>query len=68
MQRVEEEMVCTMSDLEACYDRQLLNIGGTLEESAWVNKEEIIIFTKVLISFEHHTGKYHGVGEEIYVG
>ena len=51
--REEKQVTCTISDLEACYDIQLPNIGGAFEESMRVNREVIKLFTKVLPRCKH---------------
>ena len=57
-----------MSGLEACYDRQLPNIGGIVEESVGVNKEAIKLMTKVLPLCKHFFRTVHEVSEESYGG
>ena len=39
--KIEKPNAHTMSDLEVCYDRQLPNIGGILEDSVGANREAV---------------------------
>ena len=55
-----------VSDLEACCDRQLPNIGGIVEESISANREVIKLITKVLPRYNHFIGTKHGVSKDSY--
>ena len=66
--KTEEPSACTMSDLEACYDRQLLNIGGVVEESVGANREAIKLITKVLPRCNYFIGTTYGVSKDSYGG
>ena len=57
-----------MSELEACYDRKLPNIGGIVEESIGVNREAIKLITKVLPRWKNFIASTHGVSKESYDG
>ena len=43
-----------VSDLEACYDLQLRNIGCMVEESVGVERELAKLFAKMLPVMNHH--------------
>ena len=64
--KTEDSCAHVTSDLEACYDRQLPNIGGIVEESIGVNREAIKLITKVLPRCKHFIGTTYGVGKESY--
>ena len=57
-----------MSDLEVCYDRQLPNIGGTIQVSVVTNRKEMTLITKVLPRCKHHVKKTYGTSKESYGG
>ena len=57
-----------MSDLEACYDRKLPNIGGIVEESVGVNIESIKLITKLLPMCKHFIRTTYGVSKYSYSG
>ena len=42
-----------ITDLEACYDRQLSNICGMVEESVRISREEVKLILKVLPVLKH---------------
>ena len=41
-------MVYNISDLKACYDRQLLNIGCIVQEAVRVDRQVVKVFAKIL--------------------
>ena len=45
--RDRNKMMHNISDLEACYDRQLPNIGCLVEESVGVEREPSMLFAKI---------------------
>ena len=51
--KTEEICAHATSDLEACCDRQLPNIGGIVEELVGANREAIKLITKVLPRCKH---------------
>ena len=57
-----------MSDLEACYNRQLPNIGGSAEEHIGANRESIKHVTKVLPQCEIFLWTAYGVSKYCYRG
>ena len=60
------EMMHNISDLEACYDRQLPNIGCLIEESVGVEREPALLFAKILPVMEHHICTSFGISKEFY--
>ena len=66
--RREESNVYLMSDLEACYDRQLPNIRGIVAESVGVNRNMMNILSKVLPKCDHYVGAAHGISTLCYGG
>ena len=60
--------MCTVSDLESCYDRQLPELFGLVEESLGANRKVVKLVAKVLPSFEHHVGTVNSVSKDIHGG
>ena len=65
---MEELNVHTISYLEACYDSQIPELRGLVEESIGDNLRVIKLVTKVLPIFEHHTETANGVCTDKYGG
>ena len=42
-----------LTDLQSCYDRQLLNIGGIIEESSGRDRKAMKLITKVMPNLKH---------------
>ena len=61
--REEDSFTYTMNDLEACYDRQLPNIGRIVEESIGVNKERL-----KLVTCENFIGNTYSISKHSYGG
>ena len=59
-----EKKVQKFTDLESCYDRQLVNVCGLVEEVVWVEIMAIKLFTKVILRFEHCIHTNFGISEE----
>ena len=57
-------MMHNISDLEACYDRQLPNIGCMVEESVGVELDPVKSFDKLLPVTNHHTCTIYGISKE----
>ena len=55
-----------MSDHEACYDRQIPELCGLVEESIGANRKAVELLTKALPRLEHHVGTVNGVSTEKY--
>ena len=63
-----EEIACTASDLEACYDRQSPELCGLIEEYLGANRKVVKLVSKVLPRFEHHVGTVNGVSKDKHGG
>ena len=61
-----KEMIHTISDLKACYDRQLLNIGCIVEEAIGVEHEPAKLFAKILPVMQHYICTSFGISKEYY--
>ena len=59
-------MLHNISDLKACYDRQLPNLGCLVEESVGVRREASKIFAKVLPIMSHHVCTDFGISKITY--
>ena len=55
-----------ITDLEACYHRQLANIGEILEELVGANRNAIRIITKVLPILNHFIYTGFGISSQSY--
>ena len=64
--RDSQTMIHNISDLKACYDRQLPNIGGMVQESVGVERNAIILFQKVLPIMKHHVCTDFGISTKYY--
>ena len=61
-------MIHNISDLKACYDRQLPNLGYLVEEAVGVNREASKVFAKILPIMNYHICTDYGVSEKYYGG
>ena len=61
-----KEMMHTISDLKACYDRQLPNIGCMVQEAVGVEREPAKLFAKILPIMEHHICTSFGISKTFY--
>ena len=59
-------MIHNISNLKACYDRKLLNIGGMVQESVGVERNAILLFQKVLPIMKHHVCTDFGISTKYY--
>ena len=66
--KTEEPCAFAMSNLEACCDRQLPNVGGIVEESVEANREAIKLITKVLPRCKYFVGTNCGISEDSHGG
>ena len=57
-----------LTDLKACYDRQLANIGSIVEESIRRNRKEMLLYTKIMPRFEHYISTRYGLSKRYYGG
>ena len=53
-----------MSDLEACYDRQLPRIGGIVQEMLGIERKPMKVFESILPIMEHHILTGYGISEK----
>ena len=58
--------VYVLTDLKSCYDRQLSNIGSIVEESVGRNRNEMLLYTKIMPRFEHHVSTGYRVSQGYY--
>ena len=68
MLKMEGLNVYAMSSLEACYDRQIPDSCGLVEESIGDNRKVINLLTKVLPIFKQYVVTANGVSKENYGG
>jgi hypothetical protein len=61
-----EKSIITIIDLEACYDRQLPNIIGIIEEAVRIDRKAIKLITKVLPRMEYFMYMKFGISEQSY--
>ena len=52
--RTNKLYIHVITNLEACYDRQLANIGGIVEEVVGVNRNVIRTIIKALLVLKHY--------------
>jgi len=57
-----------LTDLQSCYNRQLANIGGIVEESVGRDRQAIKLITKVIPNWEHHLSTAFGISKKYYGG
>jgi len=56
----------TISDLKACYDRQLPNIGCMVQESVGVRRDFAVLIQKVLPVMKHYVATDFGISSISY--
>jgi len=49
-----KETIYTITDLQACYDRQLVEIGSIVEESAGRDRAAVKLMSKVIPNWQHY--------------
>ena len=59
-------MLHNISDLKACYDRQLPNLGCLVQESVGVEREATKVFAKVLPIMEYYVCTDFGISKSTY--
>jgi len=57
-----------VTDLKACYNRQLPNLCGLIEESVRIDRNVIKLIMKIIPIMEHHVCTRHGMSKEKYGG
>ena len=60
--------IYTITDLQSCYDRQLAEIGGILEESVGHDRAAMKIISKVIPNWKHYICTGFGISESYYGG
>jgi len=63
-----KETVYTITDLQACYDRQLAEIGEIVEESAGRDRDAVKLFSKVIPNWRHYICTGYGISKTYYRG
>jgi len=66
--RNQKQTINTITDLEACYDRQLPNLSGIIEESIGVNQSGIMLIMKVIPIMQHHIYTSFDISNQSYGG
>ena len=64
--RTNKPYIYVMTDLEACYNRQLVNIGGIVEEAVGVNRNMIRTITKALLILKYYICTGFGISAQSY--
>ena len=57
-----------LTDLQSCYDRQLVNIGGIVEESVGRSRKVIKLIMKVIPNWHHYISTAFGISHNYYGG
>ena len=55
-------------DLKSCYDRQLLNIEGTVKESVGRNRQAMKLFIIIMPYFQYYACTYFRISSSFYSG
>ena len=63
-----KETVHTISDLKACYNRYLPNLGGLVEELVGILRKVAKMLMKSINKFEHYLYTSYGISNEYYGG
>ena len=63
-----EEIVYNLTDLKACYNRQLLDIISIVEELTGIERELVKLFAKVLLRMKHFISIRFGISNIFYRG
>ena len=58
--------VHNLTDLQACYDRQLPNYASIIEELVGIERSPIKLFTKVLPILKHYIYTGYGISNQFY--
>ena len=57
-----------LTDLKSCYDRQLINIGGLIEESIGRNRDVMKMLTNLIPRWKYYVSTAYGISEKYYGG
>ena len=60
--------IYSLTDLQSCYDRQLPNIEGMIEESAGRDRNAMKLITKVMPNLKHYVCTGFGISSNYYGG
>ena len=63
-----QSIVHFIDDRQACYDRQLPEIGLLVERSFGIHKTEAEVLFKTLKNFRHFLSSAYGISTEMYGG
>ena len=63
-----KETIYTITDLQACYDRQLAEIGSIVEESAGRDRAAVKLMSKVIPNWRHYIRTGYGISKSYYGG
>jgi len=63
-----KDTMYAITDLQSCYDRQLAEIGGIVEESVGRDRAAIKLITKVIPNWRHYIRTGFGISNEYYGG
>ena len=63
-----KETIYAITDLQACYDRQLAEIGSIVEESAGRNRAAVKLMSKVIPQWRHYIRTGFGISHSYYGG
>ena len=63
-----KQTVYNFTDLQSCYDRQLVNIRSIVEELVGRNRSAMKLFTKLMPNFQRHVSTGHRVSSNFHGG
>ena len=63
-----KKTIYTITDLQSCYDRQLAEIGGILEESVGKDRSAMKLIAKVIPNWRHYVCTRFGASSTYYGG
>ena len=63
-----KKTMCTITDMQSCYDRQLAEIGGILEESVGRDRAVMKLISKVIPKWRHYICTGFGISDFYYGG
>ena len=57
-----------MTDLQACYDRQLPNVLSIVQESTGMDRKAATLISRTIPSFNHYLCTNYGISDKSYGG
>jgi len=57
-----------LTDLQVCYDRQLAEVGGIIEESVGRDRKALKLITKVILNWNYYISTSFGISDTYYGG